>query len=74
MWHERYGGTYPSFGTTFWFHPQILRYVEEMGICTWEIFSQLRSSVTSRDALKRALMASSPDKADRIELIFNRYM
>ena len=74
MWHERYGGTYPSFGTTFWFHPQILRYVEEMGISTWEIFSQLRSSVTSRDALKRALMASSPDKADRIELIFNRYM
>jgi len=74
MWHERYGGDYPAFGTTFWFHPQILRYVEETGIGTWEIFSLLKSSVTSRDALKRALMAYSPDKADHIELIFNRYM
>ena len=74
MWFERYRGDYPSFGTTFWFYPQILRYVEEEGIEAWEIFSLLDPSVTSRESLKRALMAYNPEKADHIELIFNRFM
>lgn len=74
MWHDRYGGTYPSFGTSFWFYPQILRYVEEKGFENWEIFSLLEPDVISRDDLKRALMAYSPEKADLIELIFNRFM
>ena len=74
MYHERYGGGYPLFGTSFWFYPQILRYVEERGIECWEIFSLLDPSVNSREALRRALIAYSPEKADDIELIFNRYM
>ena len=74
MWHDRYGGDYPSFGTSFWFYPQILRYVEEKGVECREIFSLLMSGVASADALKRALISSFPDQADAIELIFNRYM
>ena len=74
MYQNRYGGDYPSFGATFWFHPQILRYVEEKGIGSWEIFSLLDASVNSRDALRRALIAYAPDKSDQIEHIFNRYM
>lgn len=73
MYYDRYGGEYPSFGSSFWFHPQVLRYVEQCGISCWEICSLLGPSVASGDALKRALMAYSPDKADRIEQIFNRY-
>ena len=74
IWHERYGGDYPSFGTTFWFNPQILRYIEEKGIACHEIFSHLTPSVTSKDALKRAMIASYPDKSEIVELVFNRYM
>ena len=74
MYHDRYGGDYPPFGTTFWFYPQILRYVEEKGLECWEIFSLLDASVNSRETLRRAMIAYCPDKADEIELIFNRYM
>ena len=74
LWYERYGGEYPSFGTSFWFYPQILRYVEEMGIESWEIMDILKPSVNSKDALKRALIARHPDKSDAIDHIFNRYM
>lgn len=74
MWQERYGGDYPAFGTSFWFYPQIFRYLEQKGIESWEIFSVMEPDVTSRDALQRALTAYLPDHSDYIELIFNRYM
>ena len=74
MYYERYGGSYPVFGTSHWFYPQILRYVEELGVSCHEIFSVMNEPVTSRDALKRAMISSYPDIADGIELIFNRYM
>ena len=74
MYHERYGGDYPTFGTTFWFYPQILRFVEERGIECWEMFSLMNASVNSRESLRRALIAYAPEKADAIELIFTRYM
>ena len=74
MWHERYHGDYPSFGTSFWFYPQILRYVEEKGIDCWEIFSLMNGNITSCDALKRALLAYCPELSDQIEHIFNRYI
>lgn len=73
MYHDRYGGSFPTFGTSFWFYPQILRYLEEKGIALWEIFLVLDHTVTSKDALRKALIASCPDKADVIEHIFNRY-
>lgn len=74
LWHDRYGGDYPSFGTSFWFYPQILRYVEEKGIETGEIFDLLQPSVNTKDALKRALIASHPEMSDAVEMIFNRYI
>lgn len=73
MWHDRYGGNYPAYGTSFWFYPQILRYVEEAGVECWEIFSLLNASVYNIDDLRRALMAYCPEKSDQISLIFNRY-
>lgn len=74
MWQQRYGGDYPAFGTSFWFYPQILRYIEQKCMECWEIFSVMDSKVVSREALQNSLMAYSPAHADYIELIFNRYM
>lgn len=73
MYHERYGGEYPVFGSSFWFYPQIFRYLEERGIGADEIFSVMNSNVTSRETLMRALLASNPGSATVIEQIFNRY-
>lgn len=73
LWHERYGGTYPAYGTSFWFYPQTLRYVEEAGVECWEIFSLLNSSVCNIGDLRRALMAYCPEKSGQVDMIFNRY-
>lgn len=73
MYHERYGGEYPVFGSSFWFYPQIFRYLEERGIRTCDIFSVMDGNVTDRNALLRSLMARYPDKSLVIEQIFNRY-
>ena len=74
MWKDRYRGDYPSFGTSFWFYPQIFRYLEEKGIKSGEIFSVMDRTVTSREELQRALMTRFPEKSDYIEQIFNRYV
>ena len=38
MYKERYGGTVPSFGTSYWFYPQIFRYLDERG----RLYTQFR--------------------------------
>lgn len=73
IYHERYGGSWPSFGTSFWFYPQIFRYLEDLGIPCWELFDALDPNVTSYEVLERNLIASHNDKTSAIELIFDRY-
>lgn len=73
MYKERYGGTFPTYGTTYWFYPQIFRYLDERGIAPSEIFAVLDSSVNSKAALKNALLLAYPAKKDIIEQVFNRY-
>lgn len=73
MYHERYGGSYPSFGTTYWFYPQIFRFLEEKGISVWDIFHALNDTAVSLDALEKNLMKGNPDKVSLIGQIFDRY-
>lgn len=73
MYNERYGGTYKIFGTSFWFYPQIFRYLEDVGIACWELFYALEPNVTTIEILERNLIASHREKAGAIELIFDRY-
>lgn len=73
LYKGRYGGAFPTFGTSFWFYPQIFRYLDERGIGPSQIFSVLEESVTSRSSLKETLMLSYPEKRDAIEQVFNRY-
>ena len=74
MWQDRYGGDFPAFGTSFWFYPQILRYIEQKGLEPCEIISVMNAEVNSKYALQTALAASFPEYSDYVELIFNRYM
>lgn len=73
MYKERYGGSFPSFGTSFWFYPQIFRFLDDRGIPCSGIFSVLSQDVLSKDALKTALIASHPSKRTSIEQVFSRY-
>jgi hypothetical protein len=73
MYKERYGGTYPTFGTSFWFYPQIFRFLEERGMSASDIFSVLDRNVTSRTQLKSAMILAFPEKREVIEQVFNRY-
>ena len=73
LYKSRYGGSFPTFGTSFWFYPQIFRYLDERGVGPSQIFAILDESVISRNALKDALMLAYPAKRDVIEQVFNRY-
>ena len=73
MYKDRYGGSFPSFGTSYWFYPQIFRYLDERGVTCSEIFSVLESGVESRSDLKAALLITYPKKRTIIEQVFGRY-
>jgi hypothetical protein len=73
MYKDRYGGSFPSFGTSYWFYPQIFRYLDERGVSCSEIFSVLGPGVESRADLKSALLTAYPKKRTVIEQVFGRY-
>ena len=73
MYHDRYGGAYPTFGTSFWFYPQLLRDLEDAGLTCSQIFSVLDSRVTSVEEMRRMLVASYTTMDEEIENVFDRY-
>lgn len=73
LYKERYGGGFPTFGTSYWFYPQIFRYLDERGVGTSDIFSVLNKDVTTRSGLKVALTTSFPEERTVIEQVFSRY-
>ena len=73
MYKDRYGGSIPSFGTSFWFYPQIFRYLDERGLARSDIFSVLAGNVISKSDLKTALIRYYPQKRTVIEQVFSRY-
>ena len=73
MYKDRYGGSFPSFGTSYWFYPQIFRYLDERGVSCSEIFSVLGPGVESRSDLKAALLTAYPRSRTVIEQVFGRY-
>ncbi len=73
MHKDRYGGTIPAYGTSYWFYPQIFRYLDERGFTKSDIFAALTSDVTDRDKLEDKLIELYPDKKTIIEQAFNRY-
>lgn len=73
MYKERYGGNVPSFGSSHWFSPQILRVLDERGITRSDILAAMQPDVTDVDLLKTRMMSLYPDKAVVINQVFNRY-
>ncbi|MBQ3766585.1 MAG: hypothetical protein II874_07610 [Bacteroidales bacterium] len=73
LFKDRYGGDLPTFGTSFWFYPQIFRYLYERGVTCSGIFRALKSTVSSRDDLQDALLNLYPERESMITQVFNRY-
>ncbi len=73
MHMDRYGDNIPTYGTGYWFYPQIFRYLEERGISRNEIFSSLQEDINNRSLLKAQLKSICPSKSKIIEDAFNRY-
>ena len=73
MYKDRYGGSFPTFGTSYWFYPQIFRSLYERGLSCHQILTVLDSSVKSKMELKGALIAAYPSERVTIEQVFSRY-
>lgn len=73
LFKDRYGGSMPDVGTSYWFRPQILRYLYERGMSCGEIFKALKPSVCSMDELEDELITLYPERETQIRQVFNRY-
>ena len=73
LYAERYGGSMPAFGTSWWFFPQIFRYLDQRGFTRSELFAALVPEVYSRDALYNKLLELYPERSMIIQQVFTRY-
>ena len=73
LFKSRYGGSVPALGTSWWFYPQIFRFLDERGLDQKDIFSVLDENVDSRDDLKNALLLKYSSRRDMIDQVFSRY-
>ena len=73
MFKDRYGGALPAFGNSFWFYPQIFRYLDERGMSPQQFLSVMTADVTDKARLKLKLIEKYPAKKTVIEQVFSRY-
>lgn len=73
IYQQRYGGNPTSYGSAWWFYPQIFRYLDERGVPACSIFAAMTSNVTTKDILKSKLISMYPGKQTIIEQVFARY-
>ncbi len=74
MFKDKYGGNMPTFGTSFWFHPQVFRYLHDRGFSISDLFEVLKEEVNSEENLKNALISAHTSQKPVIEQAFTRYL
>ncbi|MBQ9548785.1 MAG: hypothetical protein IJV01_06490 [Bacteroidales bacterium] len=73
FFRDRYPDTAASFGTSFWFSPQIFYYLDERGLNRFRIFAALTSDVHDRETLQQRLLNLYPEYKNVINQAFSRY-
>lgn len=73
LYNMRYPSTPLTFGTEYWFSPQILSYLDERGMSRFKLFNAFTPEVTDRDALKSKLVSLYPEFKTTILQAFSRY-
>ena len=62
-----------SFGSNYWFSPQILLYLDERGMDRFKIYKALTDKVTSKELLQEKLIELYPQSRSLINQAFDRY-
>ena len=74
LYADRYGGIMPTYGSTYWFKPDILRYLYERGISRGELYRALGPEVTTIEDFKDKLISITPSSwEDIINQVFRTY-
>ena len=73
LFKDRYGGNLPSYGSKFWFKPDILTYLYERGMSRGEIFRALSADVKNIGSLKERLISLYPEREKAIRETFQQY-
>ena len=73
IYRLRYPDSSASFGTSWWFYPQIFYYLDDLGLNRYKISQALTPKVTDRESLKESLLTLYPEFKTNILLAFNRY-
>ncbi len=74
LYRERYGDPGYVFGSTFWFRPEILIYLDDRGINRFRIFRALDSNVKDMNSLKKMLLSLYPECRNIINEAFLKYL
>ena len=70
---DRYKGAMETFGSSFWFKPDILTYLYERGMTRGEIFRAVNSKAVDPLSLKEELKKIAPGLEREIQETFARY-
>ena len=73
LYKDRYNVPMPTFGTSYWFRPEIFSYLYERGMSRSEIFRALKPNVCSTDDLRDELIDMYPERETLIEQTFTQY-
>lgn len=71
--NDRYGGVMPVAGSSYWFFPQILRFLDDRGMTPADIFRALTPEVHDIGALRQKLCDLYPERTNIINQVFNRH-
>ncbi len=74
LYRERYPDWANTYGTKYWFHPEILISLDNRGMNRFKIFTALTSDVHSRETLRSRLITLYPECKSIISDAFNRYL
>ena len=73
LYRERYPDSPLTFGTSFWFRPQIFDYMDGRGLTCYKTFNALLPDVHDMEALKDRLIRLYPEVKSMILLAFDKY-
>lgn len=73
LFKEKYPHLNYSFGTSYWFRPQIFLFIDERGLGKDKIFCALTSDITDKKLLQKKLISLNPQFKSAINTAFSRY-
>ena len=74
LYRDRYPESPRTFGTEFWFYPQIMLYLDDRGLDRFKLFLGFSSDVTDRETLQARLISLYPEYKNTINQAFSRYI